>query len=113
MEVIIPGHRYRLDNLKDSGSQILSFRNDGVETPGVTHSGTYNQEALRVLIDRVQVLDKQLKWEGNKEITYHLRVAIALHEARAIIRKAEKATMVIETYPCGTDGHLIINTYKE
>lgn len=38
MNVIVPGHQYALDNLKDSGSQKLIFKNDGIEVPLMEHS---------------------------------------------------------------------------
>lgn len=105
MKVIVPGHQYELDNLKDPGSQKLVFKNDGIEVPGLTHSGTYNQEVIRALIDRIQTLDRQVRWNGNDEIIYHLRSALVLHEARALIRKTEKGEINPESIEVDSDGH--------
>lgn len=93
MQIVIPGHVYKLEHLDGSDSQNLSFvnRNKGQECAGTT-----NQEVLRVLIDRIKFLDGQVRWELNDQIIWHLRMAIALHEARAIIRKVEKNKICIE-----------------
>ena len=86
MEVAYPGHRYLLhhtDSKEDSGhSTVLQF----VMRPPHHHpcEGVTNQEVLRALIDRVKVLDAELPWEGNSKILHHLRMALVLHEARAL-----------------------------
>lgn len=70
--------------------------------------GVLNQEVLRALIDRVKVLNAEVPWEGNKEILYHLRMALVLHESRALFRKVEKKELDPEHLPVGDDGHFII-----
>jgi hypothetical protein len=54
------------------------------------HEGVQTQEVLRALIDRTLHCDRCLRWDGNDKIIHHLRMALALHEARAIERKTEK-----------------------
>lgn len=105
MRVIIPGHVFELDHLDGYGKSILSFvnRNQSHECEGTT-----NQEVIRALISRVQFLDSQIHWPLNEQIINHLRMAIALHEARALIRKQEKGYLNIEEFQVGCDRHLII-----
>lgn len=61
-----------------------------------------------MLIDRVNYLDEQLPWKLNKDIIHHLRMAMVLFEARALIRKQEKNFIAIEKLPTSFDGHLKI-----
>jgi hypothetical protein len=72
------------------------------------HPGTQTQEVLRALIDRTQHCDRCLRWEGNDLIVHHLRMALALHEARAILRKTEKKYICPELIQTGPDGHFLI-----
>lgn len=107
MRIVDPGHVYVLDSLDGDFQQFVRFvkrfRGD------FNHSGTVNQELLRVLIDRVQFLDAEKPWPLNEQILYHLRMALVLHEARAIIRKTEKGQMLPELLPVsGVDGHYIL-----
>lgn len=109
MRVLDPGHQYELDDIhfdsekESSYKQMLvfvkRFRNSQ------NHTGTNCQELLRVLIDRVQFLDKELPWTGNEEILSSLRKALILFEARALIRKVEKGELLPEDLEVGKDGH--------
>jgi len=104
MKVIIPGHRYVLDHLdgdKTTSLQFVQRQPFHEPTEGVT-----NQEVLRCIINRVQTLNSEVPWENNQKIIYHLRMALALHEARAVERHIEKGEDV-ENYPVGPDGHWI------
>lgn len=105
MKVIDPGHVYELTHLDGCKTQTLQFIN---RNPGKECEGTTNQEVLRALIDRVKFLDSQIRWELNDQIIHHLRMAIALHEARVIIRKTEKGQIKTESMPVANDGHFII-----
>lgn len=105
MKVIIPGHLYELDHLDGARKQQLRFVDRG---HGADYQGTYNQEVLRVLIDRVQFLHVEKPWLLNAEILHHLRMALMLHEARAMIRKVEKDQLLPEQLPVGPDGHFIL-----
>lgn len=105
MKVIELGHVFELDHLDGNGKSTLRFVN---RNPGCEREGTTNQEVLRALISRVKFLDSQIHWPLNEEIIHHLRMSIALHEARALIRKQEKDQIRIENRPVGSDGHLMI-----
>lgn len=108
MKIIEPGHIYQLnwlDGKSDNRADELIFVN---REKGTEHAGTQTQEVLRALIDRTQHCDNCLRWEGNDLIIQHLRMALALHEARAILRKTEKGYIYPELISTGEDGHFII-----
>lgn len=102
MKIIEPGHIYQLTHLDGSETTKLTFVN---REEGTEHEGTQTQEVLRALIDRTQHCDNCLPWAGNEEIIQHLRLALALHEARAIYRKAEKKLYDPENVAVDKDGH--------
>lgn len=110
MRILHPGHEYLLDHLDGDGKTRLQFVQ---RLPfHAKKEGVLTQEVLRALIDRVQVLDKETPWEGNEEILYHLRMALALHEARALTRKVFKKELNPEHVTLGPDGHFKLETLK-
>lgn len=102
MEVLIPGHRYKLDHLDDTKKSIIQFVN---REPGWEHGGPTTQEFIRALIDRTLYCNHCLPSELNFQAVYHLRMALALHEARHLIRMTEKGDP-IECAEVGEDQHL-------
>jgi len=104
MKTIYRGHTYELDHLDGDGKTILQFvqrRPHHQPKEGVT-----NQEVLRALIHRVKLLNEEAPWSGNAEILYHLRMALALHECRAILRHIEKDGLSVENLALNEeDGH--------
>lgn len=105
MRCIYKGHCYILNHLDGDGTTTLQFvQRKPFHEP---REGVTNQEVLRAVIDRVKELDKETTWEGNAEILYHLRMALALHESRAILRHIEKHGFEIEHIATGPDGHLV------
>lgn len=106
MEIIEPGHIYQLAQLDDTDkedhSAVLTFVN---REKGQEHGGTQTQEVLRALIDRTKHCDNCIRWEGNDLIIHHLRMALVLHEARALMRKTVKGLLVPEDVITGVDGH--------
>ena len=107
MRVIEAGHVYECDMFDVTGEQIpdkqlLSFVN---REPGTEHPGTRTQDVLRALIERTIHCDNCLPWPGNAHIIYHLRMALVLHEARALERKVEKHTMQPERVATANDGN--------
>ena len=115
MIVIEPGHIYELDQFNTNEKQRLVFINKE-DNP---HTGTLTQEVLRATIDTMEALvdrtnhcDACLRWEGNDRIIKALteaqrqmRLAILLHEERALERKLAKGTWEPEAHPLGKDGH--------
>lgn len=109
MKVLKQGHVYELKYL-DCGNSInpherLMFvnRNHGEDSPGTT-----NQEVIRVLINRVEFLDKEHHWPGNIKILKHLRMALVLHESRHLERLVERGLLLPESLPVGVDGHYLL-----
>lgn len=116
MRVIEPGHIYELDHQDGPGKQQLVF----VNRESTPHEGTQTQEVLRaqidslaVLVDRTNHCDNCLRWEGNDRIIKamteaqrQLRLALLLHEQRAMERKMEKDGIRPETIPTEQDGHI-------
>lgn len=111
MKVLVPGHRYELDNLKDEGKTILQFYSDPHIHGLLMAEGPSCQEVLRAIIDRVKTLDTEKPWELNQRIVELGREMIALFEARALILKTQKG-VPIDELPVGPDGHLIYLTKK-
>lgn len=105
MNVLEPGHAYELSHLDGGNTQQLYFVN---RNPGERSEGTQNQEVLRVLIDRVQFLEKQVHWDGNAKILHHLRMALVLHEARVLERKTEQGKILPENVAVAADGHYVL-----
>lgn len=107
MRVIYPGHCYSLDHLDGEGTSVLQF----VQRQPLHEAkeGVTNQEVLRAVIDRVKYLDKEVPWFGNAAILSHLRLAIALHESRALLRHVEKHDLAIEDVALGPDGHFALS----
>lgn len=122
MHIIEPGHIYALNWLDGQpntnvgpssinriiGENTLIFVN---REKGTEHAGTQTQEVIRALIDRTQHCDNCLRWDGNDRIIYHLRMALALHEARAIERKTEKGYIKPEMLMTGEDGHFKLDDH--
>jgi hypothetical protein len=111
MKIIDPGHHYEAEVLDDPlfNNQDIVFvkRFRGNKN----HAGTINQELIRIMIHRMKVLDKEIYWEGNAQIIHHLRMALVLHEARALIRKVEKKELNPEEIKFSKkDGHFIWKT---
>lgn len=116
MKVIEEGHIYRLDWLDGEPNYIGNRTEDGqrelmandlifVNREDNPHPGTQTQEVLRALIDRTMHCDNCLRWPGNDLIIHHLRMALVLHEARALGRKIEKEELQPERVTLSTDGH--------
>ena len=116
MEVIDPGHYYVVENYDGSGIQKLYFlKRVGKGYPfnqPPPHKGTNCQEVIRVLIDRVKYLDKQIPCDENKLIIKNLQSALWLFEKRAAARHHIDFPYSIfhpdDAYklPCGEDGHI-------
>ena len=111
MKILEAGHVYELayiDRRSDNDLEhgILAFVNRE-DTP---HPGTQTQEVIRALIDRTRHCNNCLPWDGNDDIIYHLRMALILHESRALWRKVEKGLIDPEHICVGSDGHFSLTT---
>lgn len=105
MKELTPGHRYSLQNLKDSddAQTEFSFYMDPSLHNGQNQRGSGVQEVLRMCIARVKHLDSEKPAEENDAIIQHLREAMMLFELRALRIKLEE--LPIEMLPTNYAGH--------
>lgn len=111
VKVIEPGHIYMLDWLDTQpmkGSDDLRRLTFVNREEGSKHGGAQNQDVLRAVIDRVKYLERQLPHEVNKAIIFHLRMALVLHESRALERRVMKGGFEPESIGIGPDGHFLL-----
>ena len=106
MKVVTSGHKYTVQAIDGIRKVERSFVNRG---NGNDSSGTTNQEVLRVLINRVIYLNKEMPWDGNAKILMHLRSTLILHEARHLERLVEKGELLPENIITGSDGHFMFS----
>lgn len=112
MKILERGHVYSPQSRRAKGStgsampeQHLVFIN---KQPGQEHDGTTTQEVIRILLDRTRHCANCMPHPNNERIVYHLRMALILHEARALERKTEKGDFAPEYLATGDDGHFDI-----
>lgn len=106
MRVIQRGHKYALDNRGEATQSFIQYVN---LEPGQESPGTTQQELIRMMLDRNRYCNNCLPHPNNARIQYHLRMVLALHEGRALERKAAKGQS-IEYADVGPDGHLFLRT---
>jgi hypothetical protein len=113
MQVIDPGHDYRLTVFDGVANQRLTFmKREGAGYPfnAGSNPGTNCQEVLRALIDRVSYLQRQIPCAENDAIVANLRAALYLFEIRAARRHGRELTGGYENIenvqPCATCGHI-------
>jgi hypothetical protein len=114
MKIIEPGHIYELQEQQAKEKELLVPTQQRLvfinKEPGTEHPGVQTQEVLRALIDRTMHCDNCLPWPGDTDIIFHLRMALVLHEARALVRKVEKGLLEPEmTAISEIDGHFQLN----
>ena len=114
MKVIEKGHIYELVSRAPAGNgygepQKLEFVN---RQPGQEHDGVTTQEVIRMLLDRTRHCANCMPHRNNEQIIYHLRMALVLHEARALERKLEKGLIEPEYISTGPDGHYGLFTHN-
>jgi hypothetical protein len=116
MKVLEKGHIYQPALRRvgskfkgDAHEQKITFIN---KEPGSEHDGTTTQEVIRILIDRTRHCANCMPHPNNERIVYHLRMALVLHEARALERKVEKGEMQPEYVNTGLDGHFNLDQHN-
>jgi hypothetical protein len=98
MDVLDPGHRYRLRSLDVvTGAppvELQFVKREGEGYPGNvgSRSGTTTQEVLRALIDRTKYVDAQIHDPRNDKVLFHLRMAMFELEMRAAERHGRTLT---------------------
>ena len=92
MEVIDPGHVYKLWQLGSEDSVTLTFvkRSGGAIQYDEEWPGLQTQEVIRSLIERTEYLNSILPCAETDATLWHLRSALYEYEVRAYRRKKEK-----------------------
>ena len=112
MQIIDPGHVYRLYNADGEGTQTIRFvrrRGDDGERIETKSEGILSQELLRVLINRTLYLNDEDPCIEDVEIVHKLRDCLKLYESRAARRTIEKLSMPEKTDACPICHHLLCN----
>lgn len=102
MKVLQRGHRYELPHRDGPGTTVIQYVN---KEPGQETEGIQQQDLLRMMLDRHRYCNNCLPHPNNVRIQYHLRMALVLHEARALERKVEKGGLLPEYLSVDKDGH--------
>lgn len=119
MNVTDKGHSYLVENFDGEGTQEIHFlKRVGEGYPfnePPAHKGTNCQEVIKVLIDRVQYLNKQIACPENELIIRNLKSALWLFEKRAAERHHKDFPYSIfhpddlYKFPTNEDGHTQID----
>jgi len=82
MEILHPGHIYRLSNFEDSNtSQVITFikkepKDGNPSELNTVFDGTTNEELLKVLINRLEFLRSKIDSEETKTATEKCKEAL-------------------------------------
>jgi len=121
MNIVDPGHRYKLTTIDGDIDQILQFvKREGEGYPGNFghYPGTIIQEVLRACIDRVKYVNNQIPDTRNQPVIDSLRTALYYLELRAAERHGKKLPESLnfhelELLPVGKNGHLLCGAGEE
>ena len=123
MKVIDQGHKYEVDvyDGEPGQTEIRTYmKRKGPKYPGnkSQYPGTNCQEDLRVLIDRVEYLQKQDQCPHNLAIIEYLRRALWLFEDRAARRHNIdqfdfRPDDIQYAEACKTCGHVVCKGHNE
>lgn len=91
MEVVTPGHVYKLPDFEHDGEQTLCFINKKPKEEGskeliVVNQGTSTEEVLEVLIDRMNFLNGLFPCRENAVAITHLDTALLWMQKRTADR---------------------------
>lgn len=114
MIVLDPGHTYQPDEFDGETAEnvIIFMKREGAKYPNNIghHAGTNCQEIIRILIDRVKYLDKQISHPQNAQILRGLRRALFGFELRAAERHGRELTHPLapieDILACKICGHI-------
>lgn len=111
MKVLEKGHIYApaIRKVEQDAGRLSPFHITFInKQPGQEHDGTTTQEIIRILIDRTRHCNNCSPHRNNEQVIYHLRMALIMHEARALERKTEKGDFMPEYIAVGADGHFAL-----
>lgn len=112
MKVLETGHIYEpaIRKVEQPTGKVTPFYLTFInKQPGQEHDGTTTQEIIRILIDRTRHCNNCQPHRNNEQVIYHLRMALIMHEARALERKTEKGDFMPEYIAVGADGHFAVD----
>lgn len=121
MQVVDPGHQYKLATIDGDLDVILTFvKREGPGFPGNVghHPGTTVQEVLRALIDRCGYLYNQIPSAETESAEDLLKTVLMLFEIRAARRHERKfdhpsLNSILKSIPCpeclhvGCENHVV------
>lgn len=113
MEVIDPGHRYKLRSLDgEADCNLIFVKREGAGYPGNagSHPGTTCQEVLRALVNRLDYLNNQIPCWQNRLARSCCLIALWLFEHRHAKRRGRRLTVgfwnILSQPVCGYCGHI-------
>lgn len=115
MVILDAGHAYEMDALDGGRPQKIQFvKRTGEGFPfnaGDNVGGTNCQEVLRVLIDRIDYLQRQRPCAESEAISAALKTALLLFEVRAARHHGHTLAMqdlmqCVRATPCEKCGHI-------
>lgn len=115
MRILDAGHRYEADGFDGGGPQYIQFfKRVGPKFPfnaGTPLGGTNCQEILRILIDRVDYLQRQNPCAESEAISALLKTALMLFETRAARRRDQTLVLAdlmacVRGATCSECGHI-------
>ena len=104
MTILDNGHKYLLTTIEGQSQELVFYKSEKVHIMG--YDGVISQEVLRALIDRQHFMNNMLSCEENKQIIFHLRMALAEFERRHLRRLVEK-NYPIEDIQTIQNAHLV------
>jgi len=122
MKVLDPGHRYEVTTYDGdhTPNQIITFmKRVGPNYPFNTseYPGTNCQEIIRVLINRVEYLNKQKPHDNNRKVILFLEQSLWLFEDRAAEQHGIEGFDIIPAnieleQTCDICGHIVCRGHK-
>ena len=114
MKILDAGHKYEVDALDGGEPQVIQFVKrcgEGFPFNASESGGTNCQEVLRILIDRVDYLQRQKPCAESEAISSLLKTALLLFEVRAARNHGHTLAMgdlmqCVREKPCGKCGHV-------
>lgn len=115
IEVLDPGHKYRITNLEADGTQTWRFikRSSKMIRHDREYAGSNTQDVIRMLIDRTEYLNDVGPSEESQNAITWLRMALYEYEARAWRRKKQKLNKMQRAQAEVADLNVHRDAYKD
>jgi hypothetical protein len=89
--IVKAGHKYAIPHLDGTGETVIQFVQRKPFHEPV--EGILIQDLLRIIINRLQVLDREKPFPLNADSIHDLRVILARQEARALIEAVKNGKL--------------------